>query len=64
MTDSLNFEQHVIDSLARLETNMATLTGSEGRVTVLEKRVLQLIIGTVVLAVLALGPAVAITLLK
>jgi len=64
MNESLGFEQHVIDSLARLETNMNSLTGPEGRVNRLETIVTRLVIGGVILAVLVLGPAAAMVFLK
>lgn len=64
MNDSLSFEQHVVDSLARLETEMSSLTGPDGRVGKLEATVLRLIIGGVVLAVLALGPVAVLGLLR
>lgn len=63
-----DFEKHVVDSLARLETNVdfltTSLTGPEGRVTALESKVLKLIIGGVILAVLTLGPAAALAFLR
>lgn len=60
----LNFEQHVVDSLARLETEMSSLTGPDGRVGRLESTVLKLVIGGVILAVLTLGPVAALGLLR
>lgn len=52
------FEQHVVDSLARLETSMESLVGNghPGRVAELERKVLYLIIGGVLLAVAQFGP--------
>lgn len=64
MNEPLSFEQHVVDSLARLETSMDTLTGSAGRVTKLEDKVFKVIIAVVVLAVLVLGPAAVMAALR
>lgn len=59
------FEQHVIDALARLETNMHDLVGNgqPGRIDKLESNMLKVMIGLAILAALALGPQ-AIALFK
>lgn len=61
----MEFEQHVIDSLARLETNMTSLIGNgkAGRIDKLEAWLMRLAIGMGILAALTLGPS-AIALLK
>lgn len=58
------FEKHVTDSLARLETKMDTLIGPDGRVTSLENKVLKIIIYGTVVAVLVLGPSVVLAALR
>lgn len=59
------FEQHVIDSLARLETNMTALIGNgkAGRIDRIESWLWRLGLAVAVLAALSFGPQ-AIALLK
>lgn len=62
---STDFEQHVVASLARLETSMDDLLGKgkKGRIEKIEDNVTYLIIGLVVLAAIVLGPQ-AIALIR
>lgn len=68
MTNDFDFEPHVIDSLARLETEVsnlkADLTGPSGRIPRLERTVLKIVIYGVAIVVLILGPTAAMTLLR
>ena len=63
MSDA-TFEQHVTDSLARLETSMESLIGPEGRINKIETTLFRVVIGTIILAVLVLGPVAVISALK
>lgn len=60
-----DFEQHVVDSLARLETNMTSLIGNgkPGRIDRIEAWLWRLGLAVAALAALAFGPQ-AIALLK
>lgn len=51
------FEQHVTDSLARLETNMKALVGNgqPGRISIIERKVSALIVVAALLAAAILG---------
>ena len=54
MTD---FEQHVTDSLARLETSMYSLIGNgqPGRIAQIERKVTALIVAVIILSSTVLG---------
>lgn len=61
-----NFEQHVIDALARLETNMESLVGNgqPGRVSKLETKVSYIIVIGIAAAILLFGPQAVMALLS
>ena len=54
------FEAHAVKELAELRTDMKSLVGNgqPGRVSILEKRVLKLIIAVAVIAALSFGPSI------
>lgn len=61
-----SFEQHVTDSLARLEAQMESLVGNgqPGRIATIEKKVFYLILGGIILAVYLFGPLTVAQWLK
>lgn len=65
MQSNSPFERHVVDSLARLETQMLSLVGNgqPGRIGILEQKVLRITVIGIAVIVLVLGPA-ALALLK
>jgi len=56
---NVDFQQHVIDSLARLETNMTSLIGNgkDGRIDKIEDKIFWLIMIVAGLIVAVGGPA-------